>query len=312
MAFYFKPEEPAQAGIRRLVFEQIDKAIDEVGDLDLDRAEAVHQVRKRCKKVRAILRLARASIGDDVYRAENVWFRDTARELSATRDATAAIESFDLLMEALEGQMDTAQFAPIRHAMVTRSREMGASEDFVASRLNFAVRRLSVARERAAEWAFTIEGFDGIAPGLAKVYDRGRREMAQVRREPTDTALHDLRKRVKYHAFHIRLFAPTWPALLDAARDQTMELAEAIGADHDLVVLRAMATGEGALVRAVADPQLLQQFVMLMDRRRVDLQRGIFELGTLVFAEPPETLVSRLRGYWAAWRQNSRTRPRAA
>ena len=136
--------------------------------------------------------------------------------------------------------------------------------------------------------------------------------MAVVRREPTDEQFHDLRKRVKYHAYHIRLFAPIWPAVLEAARDQSMELAEAIGTDHDLVVLRAMARDPNGPAAAAVDPGIVARFTMLIDRRRADLQRGVFELGTLVFAEPPETLVSRLRGYWDAWRHTSRSQPRAA
>jgi len=311
MAFYFKPDEAAEEGVRRLVLEQIEKGIEEVADLDLDRAEAVHQVRKRCKKVRAILRLARAAIGDEVYGAENVWFRDTARELSATRDTAAALESFDALMAAFDGAADLAPFAPIRAAMAGRVSGGGASADFVASRLNFAVRRLDTAHARVEDWSFSLRGFDAIAPGLAKIYDRGRHEMAAVRRAPTDVLFHELRKRVKYHAYHIRLFAPAWPAMVGTARDLAMELAEAIGADHDLVVLRAMVTA-GELDHAVPDRRILPQFRMLIDRRRADLQRGIFELGTLVFAEPPEALIARLRGYWDAWRHASRSQPRAA
>jgi hypothetical protein len=210
------------------------------------------------------------------------------------------------------GAADPALFVPVRAAIAGNVNGWAASEDFVAGRLNFAVRRLETARSRAEGWRFGLEGFDAIAPGLAKVYDRGRREMTVVRRRPTDELFHDLRKRVKYHAYHMRLFAPVWPALLEVARDQTMVLAEAIGADHDLVVLRAMVTGEEELARTVGDPGLQARLAMLIDRRRADLQRGIFELGTLVFAEPPETLVSRLRGYWHAWRHTSRTRPRAA
>ncbi len=312
MAFYFKPEERAEEGVRRIALEQVSKAMDEVADLDLDRTEAVHQVRKRCKKTRALVRLVRAGLGDDVYRAENIWFRDIARELSAARDVTAAIESFDMLMEAVAEDVDTGVFAPIREVMAAREGGGGASEDFVASRLNFAVRRLETARERIADWRFKLEGFDAIAPGLAKVYDRGRKEMALVRRQPTDVHFHDLRKRVKYHAYHIRLFAPAWPALVEVARDQAMVLAEAIGSDHDLVVLRALARDPSGPIAGAVDPGTLAEFVMLIDRRRGALQRGVFELGTLVFAEPPETLVSRLRGYWHAWRHTHRSQPRAA
>ena len=169
MAFYFKPDEAAEDGIRRLVLEQTGKAMAEVADRGLDRADAVHQVRKRCKKVRAIVRLARSALGDDVYRTENVWFRDTARELSATRDTAAVLESFDLLMAAFEAKVDLGPFAAIRAAMAAGAAGSGASEDFVASRLNFAVRRLATARERVGDWDFQAHGFDALGPGLARV-----------------------------------------------------------------------------------------------------------------------------------------------
>ena len=46
----------------------------------------VHDVRKRCKKVRGLLRLVRPGLGPD-YRRANADVRDAARELSSLRDA---------------------------------------------------------------------------------------------------------------------------------------------------------------------------------------------------------------------------------
>lgn len=53
MSFTFIIGESAGDGIRRMAREQIDRALEEISDSSLDRHDTVHQVRKRCKKIRA-------------------------------------------------------------------------------------------------------------------------------------------------------------------------------------------------------------------------------------------------------------------
>ena len=45
-------QDPAQE-IKRVVFEQIDRAVQELTDENMDRHKGVHQARKRFKKIRA-------------------------------------------------------------------------------------------------------------------------------------------------------------------------------------------------------------------------------------------------------------------
>lgn len=52
-------DDTVEAGMRRIAAEQIERAIAEIDDTGLDRHETVHQVRKRCKKVRGLVRLVR-------------------------------------------------------------------------------------------------------------------------------------------------------------------------------------------------------------------------------------------------------------
>ena len=71
--------------VRRIAGEQNSKAIDELDNDAISRAEKIHQVRKRCKKVRGVVRLIRPAF-EEIYQTENQWFRDTASSLAQLRD----------------------------------------------------------------------------------------------------------------------------------------------------------------------------------------------------------------------------------
>jgi len=62
MAYRLKKNETVGKGTRRIVREQIDRAADLTND-QMDRHEAVHQARKRFKKIRGSLRLVRSELG---------------------------------------------------------------------------------------------------------------------------------------------------------------------------------------------------------------------------------------------------------
>ena len=93
-SFRFDPAEPVPDEVRRVARGRIDHALDELrGDSDSTREEAVHEARKDMKKLRALLRLVRDELGDDVYRRENVSFRDAGRRLAGARDSQVLLET---------------------------------------------------------------------------------------------------------------------------------------------------------------------------------------------------------------------------
>jgi len=63
----------------------------------LDLEEAIHEARKGLKKCRAVLRLARSSIGP-VYGEGNSQLRDIGRSLSEVRDAPVLVSTLDELV----------------------------------------------------------------------------------------------------------------------------------------------------------------------------------------------------------------------
>src|SRR3954454_12297771 len=73
--------------VRRTAREQLEAAAAQLEQGDEDPAAAVHGARKRLKKTRALVRLARPALPRASYREENRALRDRGRALSAARDA---------------------------------------------------------------------------------------------------------------------------------------------------------------------------------------------------------------------------------
>src|SRR5665811_762772 len=89
-SFTLGVDEPLSAGLRRLSLDEFDRAI---GGLtqgsDLD--QAVHEARKSMKRLRALLRLIRDTLGENVYRFENDLLRDAGRLIGPVRDSAVLV-----------------------------------------------------------------------------------------------------------------------------------------------------------------------------------------------------------------------------
>lgn len=285
--------QPVEAEITRIVGEQIDKAIAEATGGVLEPHDAVHQVRKRCKKIRAALRLVRDTLGGSTtYRDENARFRDIAGRLAGVRDAEAMIEAHDALVEAFEEPLDREAFTTIRNGLVERRARIAMEFDLDERLTEFAA-QMRAAREQLAGWSLTERGFAAIDGGLKTSYRRGRKGLAVAYREPTPENFHEWRKRVKYHRYHTRLLRALWKAVMGARLREVKQLSDLLGDDHDLAVLRRVVLDDGDEFGG-ADTGA---FVALIDCRRRALERVVRPLGLRVFAEKPKHLSRRLHRY---------------
>ena len=277
---------------RRIATDQVERGLTELdGD---DPNEGLHQVRKRCKKLRALVRLVR-EVDEDLYRRENAAFRDTARRASHLRDDAAMVEAYDALAGAYEDQVDLASFTPVRDALVARREDAATDVDDALTTIRSD---LEVARGRIATWELPGDGFEMLAGGLERTYRRSRKRQRDAYAEGSTDAFHEWRKRVKYHRYQVRLLQDAWPAVLKSRRQELHTLGELLGDDHDLAVLRA---------RLHAEPEehggtdLVAALTGLLDRRRATLQVRADHLGARLFAEKPGAFVDRIGTYWAAW-----------
>lgn len=294
MAYRIKAgDDDVQAAVRRIACEQIDRALAEVDDPALDFEETVHQVRKRCKKLRGLVRLVRPALKG--YGKENRAFRDAARLLSDIRDADSLIETYDDLTARFDATVDRRAFGPIRARLTRDARAVRHDADTDAALAGFRAAMVA-GRDRARRWRLDEEGFDAVAGGVGKTYKRARKAMQAAWADPTDAALHEWRKRVKYHWYHVRLLEKVNPEMMRPRAQAADDLGDLLGDHHDLAVLdrRLDETGIGPGTD-------LDAFRALLRQRKAELAEAAFARGRLLLAERRKALVRRWGGYWSAW-----------
>ena len=296
MAYRLEVKESVPKGLRRIVREEIESAQEYLaGKKQGGRDEAIHEARKNIKKIRAVLRLAKAGTGD-AYRKENAALGEVGRRLSEIRDAAAIIEMFDQLPGA-------ERFSTARNKLLERKKQTDAAKDrdAVAQESALALRRLN---KRVRTWRLGTTGFGGIAPGFEETYRRGRRAMKIAGGEETPETFHEWRKRVKDHWYHTRLLENLWTEEMQAREKSLKGLETWLGNDHNLVILRDLISGEPA---AFGDAAQSEALVDAIDKCQKEYRENSLSLGARLYDEKPKAFTRRIAHLWKEWQ----TRPKA-
>ena len=301
MAYRLIRGEGVPAGVRRIAREQLQAAAAHLRSRSGPRDEQIHEARKCMKRLRALARLVRADLGNEAYRRENACFRGVAAQLSGVRDAAALVETFDALTAALGKRPPPERFAAVRSRLVEGRRLAHQSGGVAPAAVDAAVAALEQADGRAAQWPLR-DGWKGLEAGLRRIYAQGSAEFGEALRLPTDEALHEWRKRVKYLWYHHQVLKSIWPEQMATAIAQADALGEMLGDDHDLSVLAAALGGQPP---GAENPDTLAELHRAIAARRRCLQAGSMRLARRIYAEKPGAYCRRLRGYWRAWEQES-------
>jgi CHAD domain-containing protein len=293
VAYKFEADEPVHSAVRRCGSEQLDCAVSELSErINHDPVRAVHNARKAIKQERSLLRLARGAMPAEVRRRENAALREAARELSGTRDADVMIATLDGLADRFAGQLPAATFGAISDQLRPRSGQRPSAA--LEAR---AVQELGALRVRVDDWKLRRGGWKAIESGLLRSYTRGRKAFARARAQRSTEDLHAWRKRVKDLWYHQRLLAGVCgPGIRGQAKD-AHRLADLLGDDHDLAVLRQQLTSKDTPV-----PVDSGAVVELIDHRRQELQTEAIALGERVYADSPKAFRRRMRRSWNAGR----------
>jgi hypothetical protein len=293
MAYRLKHGEPVGQGIRRIVAEQVDRALGEVADARIERAEVIHRVRKRCKKIRAALRLVRDGLGD-AYAHENARYRDAARGISGARDEEAMIETCDALARRFAGREEEPVIQRVCLPLRERRDAFMAQGERIDALLHAFCAALQAGREQVTDLSIHGHGHDVVVSGLRRTYARARRAMHAAERDPKPANFHAWRKYVAYHWRHMQLLHHAWPAGVDARGREAHRLAELLGDLHSLHVLQAWIGSEPSALAGDAD---IATFLRMADHRARRMRRRALRLGGRLFAERPAHLARRFGIY---------------
>jgi CHAD domain-containing protein len=261
--------------------------------------QAVHDARKELKRSRATLRLLRDAMGDNVYRRENHALRDAARPLSAIRDGKVLLDTVNRLADRFRGTDELPPMEDLRRAL--RRRRAAARRAVLKRPKPFAqsCAALQAVHHRARRWRLGSGGWEVVGAGLKRVYGEARRSLAAAEADRTVAKLHEWRKQTKYLWHALQLLEPLWPGMIGELADQAHQLADYLGDDHDLSVLRdaAIALGDGL---GKAERRAL---LRLIDVQRTELRDKAMVLGHRLYEESPAGFAARFAHYWRDWRR---------
>lgn len=299
MPFRIDPNKPFDDEIRRAGLELIEEAIISLRDQPSGRHEAVHDARKRFKRLRALYRLV-ARAAPDFSKEENARFRDIARSLAFAREATALVETVEYL-ETFAAS--TTQGKALRSiATVLRKRrdhaiehEAGLDEAIAA-----AIAGCEEARKKLKAVSLPDELKDVtrlVKTGWAKQRKRARKALADCHEQADVEHFHELRKAGQAYWMHLGLLRRLWPSAMRAKRADTKRLVDILGHEHDLSVLAAFADREP---ERFGNGERLALLLDAIIQRQQALRGDGLELANEVFSESART-ESRIVGL--LWRQ---------
>jgi len=302
MSSRLKPDEPLAKGIRRIARKQIDKALDGLTGLNgATPEEVVHDARKRFKRIRAALRLARAGLGRKLFERENTRFRDAGRPLSEVRDAGVLVETFDQLVERYGAPDHPEAAGAIRSVLSERKQEVCQRVLHEEKALAAVTATVQEARKEVKRWKIEGDDWSILRKGLMRLYGKGHQAFVTATDDETDENLHELRKRVKDLWYVLDMLQPVRPRFTEERGEQAHKLADALGDDHDLAVLgQVLSDPDGG----IGDRAAVETFLPLIERRRSELQQDASSLGRVVYSERPKDFIARFRAYWRAWRSD--------
>jgi CHAD domain-containing protein len=313
-------QERLGSGLQRMALGQLDVAIEALsgGVSGASPEQRVHEARKALKRLRALLRLLRDELGEQVYEREGTLLRDTGRRLARARDAAVLQSTLEGLI-AREPDKLAARRGVLRlRGRLQRERD-GAAELALADSATHAgaLSDLRAMRVRVSTWRLEeAGGIEAIEPALERLYRKGRgrmRRAARARGERRRTrTMHEWRKRVKDLRYAAEMLDRSG-AERDTASKQhgktadlrfakrtgkrADDLGELLGEEHDLAMLGERVRAEAKAGRLPGAPgrRTRRLLLKLIAKRRRKLRKRALRDGERLYGRTPKRFVRRMR-----------------
>ena len=300
--FHFVNGESVEEGVKRMICEKIDYTIWQLTESPYGQEKAVHEARKSCKKIRAVLRLVRDEIGIDIYRRENICYRDASRLLAPVRDSAVLVETLDRLVHRFEEQLVPGSFASVRKNLVEQQQAICKSILNDNNAIEIVIDVLEQARRRTLGLPISNNDYSAMRDGLRRVYRRGRRRLSNAYCDPDVEIFHDWRKRIKYLWNQCRIFELIWPGYLGMFAGRLKEISDCLGDDHDLSELRIALSDKPHWFTSPGERQVL---FALTEYWNQELRVSARPSGVRIYVESPGAFTKRIGHYWNIWHEES-------
>ncbi|WFP76967.1 CHAD domain-containing protein [Mesorhizobium sp. WSM4906] len=292
MSFRIDPRLPLTGEVRRILADEIGKAL---GHLETARdkpEQGLHKCRKRLKSLRALLRLVRS--GDESFcQTENECYKQVSALLAGPREATALIETIDRLASAFPEQTAGGGLDAVRERLVLRQHELHAGPGLDAA-INAAIAACREGLERIDRLSLPDQpeqAADILAEGARATLRRAKKALDKAGSRGEADDFHDLRKAAKTHSMHLSLLGRLWPTPIKARRKAVDKLGELLGELHDVFVMRALLAADGEPLGPAEDTKLLRK---LLKRSERSLGKACLADAADLFGDSPKRSAKKL------------------
>jgi CHAD domain-containing protein len=282
MSYGIEKGESLAAAFGRIAAEEIKLAMTELRRPNC--GDAVHNARKAMKRLRALLRSLRVAFPHQ-YRAENRRISAAARKISPVRDIQVQLRTLDKLEVAGSPMGDRVRRQLLRR-QTSLIRKIPSLRQTVRDMLD-------ASHQKIAAWPFRKATQEDLVAGLKRIYKQGRKAFKVAQSSPSPIHLHEWRKKAKSLGYGLELIESLGPARMSKMKRCSQALSEALGDDHDLLLVWHALRIENRNGRA-------DDFAPLIERirqKRVKLQKEGFKLGKRLYAERPSCFERRLNRY---------------
>jgi CHAD domain-containing protein len=296
MAYRIKRKERVGKGIRRILREQLGRAVETARNDRGVQEERVHDVRTRLKRSRAALKLIDAELGKAAKKTDRR-LRNRGRRLARPRDMIVQAHTFRILGTRMSGELPAG--------LLERMRDVGEQlrgkldEKAVEKELRRTARSLRRVRKRLRRLPVR-RGKRAIGKGIVRAYRDARRALAKVQAYPTPDRFHEWRKQVKLLSNELKIVGRAVPELATRYLDKVEKLGEILGQIHDLDCAAATTERHPRWFGSDADCEAVRGLVA---EHRVVLEREAFALAAGVFAGRPRDVRELVETGWKSWRQ---------
>ncbi len=299
MAYRFNGDRSLRHSVRRIARELL---VECRGELPLARQrptdEAIHRLRRKLRKLRALLRLIRPVISDDAYCNENRCFQFAGRRLASVRDAAVRQQMLHDLIGSVE--LPASERLELDALLQSWDNQKNAGYESLIGEAAFVeIDQLLVASQaRVREWSSVPDRWRTIGRGLKATFTRARSRRSAVAESPTIPAIHNWRKEMRCLHLQLQLIQFLDPAIVKRLAAKADQINKQLGAARDFSLLQSAIFDAGEL-----SPSLRERLDLAI---RAEVARSLqtaCELGDRFLAPTPARFCRDLKSLWTARRQ---------
>ncbi|MDX1590189.1 MAG: CHAD domain-containing protein [Oleiphilaceae bacterium] len=254
-----------------------------------DSETGIHEARKGCKEVRALLRLLRPQLGGDTFRRHQQFYRSVAGQLAGNRDAMVMLNTWRNLQD-LWPELRSEGFRSVDTRLTAEEKIDPISHQGESFFINLA-RELERERFAAADRAFPSKR-KGLIPSLERIYRKARKSERIADKSDQIDDFHEFRKRSKDLFYCLRMLRPLLSKQAKPTVRALRDMTETQGLVNDHAVLLEFLTAQQQAINLSPDDwSSLQQ---ILHRRINTLQNQAHRKARKLLKASPSDFIKSL------------------